>query len=131
MNWSIFLSTFGLVFVAELGDKTQLAIVAQTWKYRSPLPVFLGGSIALITVTALGAVGGQALGRLIPEMAIRVIAAALFVIMGGLVWRESSRTNKDRLLPRISRGIGKHLGRRCLCYSLRSWVTKPNWRCWA
>ena len=36
MDWQILLSTFGLVFVAELGDKTQLAVMTQTCKFRRP-----------------------------------------------------------------------------------------------
>ncbi len=89
MNWDLLLSTFGLIFIAELGDKTQLAVVTQTCKFRSPWSVFLGGSIALVGVTALGVVGGQILGRLIPERVIRVIAGAAFVVMGLIIWRGS------------------------------------------
>ena len=47
MNWSALLSAFGLVFIAELGDKTQLAVMTQTCKFRRPWPVFFGGSLAL------------------------------------------------------------------------------------
>jgi putative Ca2+/H+ antiporter (TMEM165/GDT1 family) len=88
-------STFGLIFVAELGDKTQLAVIAQTCKYRCTWPVFLGGSIALTVITALGVVGGQALGYMIPERAIRLVAALAFVLMGGLIWREATKTSVD------------------------------------
>ncbi len=55
MNWNLLLSTFGLVFLAELGDKTQLMVVTQVCKYRRPWPVFAGASLALVAVTALGA----------------------------------------------------------------------------
>jgi putative Ca2+/H+ antiporter (TMEM165/GDT1 family) len=54
MSWSVLLSIFGLIFIAELGDKTQPAVIAQTCKYRCTWPGFLGGSIALTAVTALG-----------------------------------------------------------------------------
>ncbi len=89
MSWDTFLSTFFLVFVAELGDKTQLAVITQTCKYRRGLPVFLGASLALTGVTALGVGGGQALGNVIPQNMIRAVAAGLFVVMGVLLWRES------------------------------------------
>ncbi len=95
MNWNVLFSTFGLIFVAELGDKTQLAVIAQTCKYRCTWPVFLGGSIALTVITALGVVGGQALGYMIPERAIRLVAALAFVLMGGLIWREATKTSVD------------------------------------
>ena len=95
MDWNALLSTFGLVFLAELGDKTQLAVVTQTCKYRRPLPVFVGASLALTGVTALGVIGGQALGYMIPASVIRKIAALAFVMMGGLIWREARRMAEE------------------------------------
>lgn len=91
MDWSALLSTFGLIFVAELGDKTQLAVLTQTCKYRRPWAVFLGASLALLAVTALGAVGGQLVGRVIPPIVLQWIAALAFVVMGALVAREAIR----------------------------------------
>ena len=91
MDWSTLLSTFGLVFIAELGDKTQLAVVTQTCKFRRPWAVFLGASLALMVVTALGALGGQVLARFLPESVLRVVAALAFVSMGLLVGREAYR----------------------------------------
>ena len=95
MTWQAFLSTFGLIFIAELGDKTQLAVMTQTCKFRSPWPVFLGGSLALTGVTALGAAGGQLLGAMIPAVVIRYIAAAAFVVMGILIWREAAKMQAE------------------------------------
>jgi putative Ca2+/H+ antiporter (TMEM165/GDT1 family) len=89
MDWGALLSAFGLVFVAELGDKTQLAVVTQTCKHRTPWAVFAGASAALIVVTALGAVGGQVLGRLVPDGVLRILAALAFVVMGLLIAREA------------------------------------------
>jgi putative Ca2+/H+ antiporter (TMEM165/GDT1 family) len=89
MDWSALVSTFGLVFVAELGDKTQLAVVTQVCKYRRPWAVFWGASLALTAVTALGAIGGQVLGRIIPEAILRTAAALAFVVMGVLIGREA------------------------------------------
>ncbi len=92
MNWGAFFSAFGLVFVAELGDKTQLAVVTQTCKHRRPWAVFAGASAALIAVTALGVVGGQLLGRALPQGVLRVAAGAAFVAMGLLLAREALGT---------------------------------------
>lgn len=92
-DWGALLSTFGLVFVAELGDKTQLAVVTQTCRFRRPWPVFLGASAALVAVTALGAVVGQVAARVVPPTLMRYGAAALFVAMGLVIgwraWRSS------------------------------------------
>jgi len=99
VNWSVVLTTFGLIFVAELGDKTQLAVLAQTCKYRRPWAVFLGASLALTAVTALGAAGGQVLGEFIPPSLLQGIAALAFVVMGVLIGREAARTGAEEPVP--------------------------------
>ncbi len=92
MDWGAFFSTFGLIFVAELGDKTQLAVITQTCKYRQPWAVFLGATLALTGVTALGAIGGQVLGQLIPAHVLRLLAGLAFVVMGLFIAREAAKT---------------------------------------
>lgn len=82
----VLLSTFALLFVAELGDKTQLAVISMTAKHKMPLWVFVGAALALAAVTAIGVLGGGLLTRIIPEMVLRKIAAVLFVAMGILMW---------------------------------------------
>lgn len=83
----VMLSTFALLFVAELGDKTQLAVISMTAKYKAPLWIFTGAILALAAVTGIGVLlGGELLTRFIPEMALRKAGAALFVILGLLMW---------------------------------------------
>lgn len=82
----VLLSTFALLFVAELGDKTQLAVISMTAKHKAPLWVFVGAALALVAVTGVGVLGGELLTRFIPEMTLRRAAAVLFVIMGLLMW---------------------------------------------
>ena len=53
MDWKTILSTFGLIFLAELGDKTQLACIGMACRTRSPLAVFLGAVGALAAVTLI------------------------------------------------------------------------------
>ena len=84
----ILLSTFALLFVAELGDKTQLAVINMTAKHKAPVWVFAGATLALAAVTGIGVLGGELLTHFIPEMTLRRLAAALFVIMGLLMWFE-------------------------------------------
>ena len=93
MNWSVLLSTFGLIFVAELRDKTQLAVVTQACKHRRPWAIFLGASLALTAATALGAVGGQVLGQFVPGSLLQTIAAVAFVVMGLLIGRQAIRAS--------------------------------------
>lgn len=82
----VLLSTFALLFVAELGDKTQLAVISMTAKHKAPLWIFAGATLALAAVTAIGVLGGELLTRLVPEMVLRKVAAVLFVVMGVLMW---------------------------------------------
>jgi putative Ca2+/H+ antiporter (TMEM165/GDT1 family) len=82
----VLLSTFALLFVAELGDKTQLAVISMTAKHKMPLIVFIGATLALAAVTLLGVLGGELLTRFVPESLLHKIAAVLFVGMGVLMW---------------------------------------------
>jgi putative Ca2+/H+ antiporter (TMEM165/GDT1 family) len=84
----VLLSTFALLFIAELGDKTQLAVINMTAKHKMPLWVFAGATLALAAVTGVGVLGGELLTRFIPEAILRKVAAMLFVAMGALIWFE-------------------------------------------
>ena len=77
----VFLSTFALLFVAELGDKTQLAVISMTAKHKMPIWIFVGATLALAPVTALGVLGGELLTRFIPEMILRKVAAVLLSLI--------------------------------------------------
>jgi putative Ca2+/H+ antiporter (TMEM165/GDT1 family) len=84
MDWKLFLATFGTVFVAELGDKTQLATMALAGDSKKPWVVFAASALALVAAAGLGAAAGGLLGRWIPEAWVRRGAAVLFVAVG--VW---------------------------------------------
>ena len=88
MDWRLFAATFVSLFVAELGDKTQLAVITLTCKHQRPLPIFLGATAALAAVTAIGVLGGQGLARVIHPELMRKAAAGLFVLLGILMWFE-------------------------------------------
>lgn len=78
--------TFATLFVAELGDKTQLAVITMTSKTKEPFKVFLGATLALACVTLLGVFVGEALLRIVPEQVIKKIAAAAFIVIGALMF---------------------------------------------
>ena len=59
MDWRLVLLSFGLLIVAELGDKTQLVVFSLVSQYRAPFPVFLGASLALTVLTLIAAIAGQ------------------------------------------------------------------------
>jgi putative Ca2+/H+ antiporter (TMEM165/GDT1 family) len=85
VDWRILASTFGLIFLAELGDKTQLAAIALSAESKAPLAVFLGAVLALALVTLIGVAIGGTLTRVIPARYIRMAAGGLFVIIGILM----------------------------------------------
>ena len=68
MDWRAFITTFGLVFLAELGDKTQLATITMAVKSRSRVAVFWGALLALATVTFIGVAFGETLTSLTPPL---------------------------------------------------------------
>ncbi len=78
----IILASFALVFLAELGDKTQLTALAFTSSSRSPWLVFIGSSLALITASGLAIAFGEVLGRILPQKVLHISSGVLFVIMG-------------------------------------------------
>lgn len=82
MDLKIILASFVLVFVAELGDKTQLTALAFASSSRSPWAVFIGTSLALVAAAALAVVFGEALARFLPPRVLRIGAAVLFVLIG-------------------------------------------------
>ena len=82
MDWKLILSTFGAIFLAELGDKTQLAAVTLSASTKKPLAVFIGASLALVTVSAVGVAVGAGLAEVIPINVVRKISAAAFVLIG-------------------------------------------------
>ncbi len=85
MNWQIFWLTFGTIFLAEMGDKTQLAALTMTADTRAPVAVFLGASLALCLATLLGVALGGLLTRLIPEYLIKKAAGLAFLAIGALI----------------------------------------------
>ena len=85
MDWRILASTFGLIFLAELGDKTQLAAIALSAESKSPVAVFVGAVLALGLVTLIGVAIGGTVTRVIPARYIRMAAGALFIAIGAFM----------------------------------------------
>jgi putative Ca2+/H+ antiporter (TMEM165/GDT1 family) len=85
MDWRVFLTTFGAIFLAEMGDKTQLAAMTMAAETRKPWAVFIAASLALACVSALGVVVGGTLGHYLPLVWIKRGAAVLFILIGVLM----------------------------------------------
>ncbi|NQT18749.1 MAG: TMEM165/GDT1 family protein, partial [Planctomycetes bacterium] len=83
MDFRIMIATFGAVFLAELGDKTQLATFCLATN-KCPWSVFTGSAVALVIASLLAVLVGCHLQKLdiIPVIWIKRSAAILFLIMG-------------------------------------------------
>ena len=79
---SLLLSTFLTIFIAELGDKTQLATLTMSGRSDKPLAVFLGSSTALILASLIGALAGGSISNFVPEIILKSIASVTFLILG-------------------------------------------------
>lgn len=82
MDWKVFLVAFATLFIAEMGDKTQLAVFTLAADSQTPLAVFLGASLALTAVTLIGVLFGGAVTRFVPQLYLRLGAGFLFIGIG-------------------------------------------------
>jgi putative Ca2+/H+ antiporter (TMEM165/GDT1 family) len=80
--WRTAWVVFGVVFLAEWGDLTQLATAAMAAHYRAPIAVFIGATAALWAVVAIASFVGSHAGKLLPPRATKRVAAAIFCAVG-------------------------------------------------
>lgn len=85
MDWRVFLTTFGVIFLAEMGDKTQLAAMTMAAQSKRPWAVFIGSALALTAVSAIGVGVGSVVGNYIPLIWIKRAAAVAFIVIGVLI----------------------------------------------
>ncbi len=86
---SVFLATFSTVFLAELGDKTQLAALLLSAESGRPVIVFFGASLALICSSLVGVLLGRWLARFIPAQLLERLAGILMVALGLWLGRQA------------------------------------------
>ena len=87
------LKTFGLVFLAEMGDKTQLSTMGLAASVQNgrqgALAVFLGSALALCATSALAAAAGGWISAHVPPRAVKAVSGILFLVFGALFLREA------------------------------------------
>jgi putative Ca2+/H+ antiporter (TMEM165/GDT1 family) len=88
-------STFVTVFLAELGDKTQLAIVSLSGTSNRPGAVFAGSALALVLASLAGAAAGGSLSSVIAPEALQLAASVGFLILGGRLILNSNGPAQD------------------------------------
>ena len=79
------LTTFGIIFLAEMGDKTQLAAMTMAADSKKPWAVFIGASLALVAVSAFGVLVGSVVGDYVPLVWVKRVAATAFIVIGVLM----------------------------------------------
>ena len=85
MSLRILLSTFGVIFLAEIGDKTQIAAMTLAAQSGKPWAVLIGASVALTVVSAIGVLVGALIGDYLPIVWIKRVAALAFISIGVLM----------------------------------------------
>jgi putative Ca2+/H+ antiporter (TMEM165/GDT1 family) len=83
MDWKLFASTFAAIFLAEMGDKTQLATLSLA-AGGSRWVVFAASAAALVATSAIAVLAGEVVSRAVPPAWIRRAAGALFLVLGVL-----------------------------------------------
>ena len=82
MDWRLVASTFSAIILAEIGDKTQLAVLTLTASSNRPLSVFIGASVALVGGTLMGVLIGVPVAEALPIAYLRKAGACVFIAMG-------------------------------------------------
>ncbi len=91
----LLITTFTTVFLAELGDKTQLATVAISGTSNKPLAVFLGSASALVFASLLGVIAGGSIATMIPSNVLKILASLGFLLIGiRLLWPLTRNANE-------------------------------------
>ncbi|HBM79564.1 MAG: TMEM165/GDT1 family protein [Clostridiales bacterium] len=81
----LIITTFFLVFIAELGDKTQIATMLLAAQNKSIWPIFIGASLALACSSLVGVFAGSIISKYIPANTIQTGAAIAFIVIGILL----------------------------------------------
>lgn len=97
-------TSFGLVAVAEMGDKTQLVCMMLAVRYRA-LPVLVGAVAAFAILNLLAVVFGAGVAAWLPEAVVTGVVAVLFAIFGIRSWRDGDAEEAENLPERTERGV--------------------------
>ena len=93
MLLTLLLTTFVTVFLAEIGDKTQLTTITLSSTTNKPLAVFIGSSTALILATLLGALAGGSIANLIPAFILKLLSGIVFLFLGANLLAQIKKEN--------------------------------------
>jgi putative Ca2+/H+ antiporter (TMEM165/GDT1 family) len=105
MEIFVFFIVFGILFVGELGDKTQLIVFNLALDYKKSYKVGLGASLGFAVIVTIGIIFGAIITTVIPLSVISIISGIIFVIIGVLEARSLKRLYLERKLYKDNPGI--------------------------
>ena len=85
MDVLIILITYGILFIGELGDKTQILTITLAAIHAALVEVWLGAFLALISVAWIGIFAGATIAKKVPKFYLKVVAVSIFIIVGILI----------------------------------------------
>ena len=93
MDWKLIASTFGIIFLAELGDKTQLATVLFASRNTTSLwTIFFAASAALVLTSAIGVAAGAVVSQYVNPRYLSYAAGVGFIVIGAWTIYQASGT---------------------------------------
>ncbi len=96
MDWQLLGLSFITVFLAELGDKSQLAAIALGGSLKSPRAVFFGSVAALLLASLIGVLAGEGVAQVLPDRILKAIAAVGFALMAlRLLWPSNEKNEEQ------------------------------------
>ena len=95
MDWQLIGISFITVFLAEIGDKSQLAAIALGGSSKFPRAVFLGSTVALVLASFLGVLAGGAVSQFLPEKLLKAFAALGFATMALIILWNNEETEAE------------------------------------
>ena len=105
MEWVIFFLTFGILFLGELGDKTQLIVFNLALEHEKPYKVGIGATLGFAVIVTIGVFFGLVITNFIPLIIITVASGIVFIAIGiieirGLkqLYKENKNSNSNNLL---------------------------------
>jgi uncharacterized membrane protein len=123
MDWKLIFSTFLVIFLAELGDKTQLASMAASAGSNQPFSVLTGAVLALTLSSAIAVAAGALFGKFIPIRYIKIAAGAVFILFGVLYFKDAFMKEKEAAQEQSEVGVfmGNPLLRTAKTFEEREW----------
>ncbi len=89
MHWGTVVTAFATIFFAELPDKTMIATIVLSARFKRPFAVWLGSASALVVQVTIATVAGRLLD-LLPDRPVHLVVAGMFAVGAVLLWRSSA-----------------------------------------